>query len=1532
MKCVYRYNDNVYNSYQELIKEFSEENIEQALAIIFSLDSDPQQQIADKITKINQDFKFKKQESNTSSVNVDLDPDISVDSNYYTTQTFIDSGYFNVNGEAPIFRLNMQEYIDTIKDRLINKDNMSELDSAKYCENIKNNWDKIASDSSDLHRIIVSSKGNQDLRHFSGATLNTSFSKIYDKLPEIVQSVEKSVLKRNGKAILFKNLNVEAELRNLAEHIMGHIDYLCVKPNGTIEIFNLKTSTENYLNWGTVKTEKFKYQLALLKRILEYNGIDARNIRVNLIPVRIKYNEDFNEVTDISVSDAITIDQQKDFLYTFQKYDNVAAQFIDSNASIEDLNDDSMLKVTEQLNNIFPGRDVNIRYNGIKESAKGWVRHNWKQIAKQSNKKGWDIKLPNEKKLIHIDDTRIGDNNQELINIIKDREEELFDNTASEKGVNRIIQDVHQSFENQLPFFGSSTKGSSNTLLAAQLNKYFDYNGSLNENNKVVDYKWELVNNQELLNNSGILMFRHKITNQIDVITLTPYDVSTKNTVKGRDHILGYHMGNLNDYNFTMESNYGNIEAVRTLTLLNEILPKLNFKPKLGQLKIVGLSNLHKKKGAEFEFSHLLQQFDTIVEVTNSSNSALNMVNNFKNNNVEVVDAADVFIQTWKEIISEKENVSFQNIKDLNDFIEKKINNDGTVIDGLESVETTEGKIEKLEIIIDKLHQMASEYSMSTNPQKLLEYCHNSNPRIVAIAKLYCSALRALSIYNGDLTITNEEYSQMQEYLVKPQSISNSNIRTVGYMFQKSINKIANQMVQRYSNIQPIIKQFYKDSGYSSLENSLIGDQVRVFKNLYELDESGEKTMRFKNPYIYEGDSTYLKDYERSFLKNILFELNKIRYEMKGLSWDYISVNDSKLIESINEDNNNYLDVPLERASTATRRTNMKQGFKEFADRWMKRLKHPKEAFDEFTNDILNDEEKKLRDSDIANLQAYNPFQRSENTNRRSNYIISKGVNYFETNVENIMIDFLEKHLQSVEYNKMLTRTKGILLDIYLKGLADGDEKNMEHTVKTIEDYLSVNVFNTSIMEESSQKIEAFLEPIRKAVSKCYIAANPAGAMRDTIEGLLQNITKSIIKFQTDINPKDVLFGYKEVISEGPGNLMTISKLNQLNVKYRFSNLDVARISEGQKTGRGGILNAENWAYSTLRGPDYLNRMVLFSAKMHHDGCYDAYIIKDGKLKYDWRLDKRFKEYAANNTESPEYNKHRSLYLSLLREFNIENGTKLVEGQDDLPDAYTLAQIESFKTFADNIYGSYNKSTRAKYENTAIGRNFAVFSTWMNGIVDVYAKKRQISKGESKWVQMKDPSGELLYFDKYGNTKTIAEGGNPEVPVMEDIPVMVQGIWYTLVDAFKEYKYNGWGSFKSNIWNNEINRRNLKRLLSDLLVAGILGIMFKAFIDPEYKDHKTNASGNDVATNAIIELLYKSSSNAFDGFRGPFAILDYIGNSTNPATYKLQSKVLNDTYQFIFGDKTIGQLTMGSQALPRSFKDTYEMWLRDQAE
>mgnify|MGYP003522717218 FL=1 len=81
-------------------------------------------------------------------------------------------------------------------------------------------------------------------------------------------------------------------------------------------------------------------------------------------------------------------------------------------------------------------------------------------------------------------------------------------------------------------------------------------------------------------------------------------------------------------------------------------------------------------------------------------------------------------------------------------------------------------------------------------------------------------------------------------------------------------------------------------------------------------------------------------------------------------------------------------------------------------------------------------------------------------------------------------------------------------------------------------------------MEPTSKMIDNYIQPMRQINSKLYIAGNTVGAVRDTIQGLFENIARSVNKYQTNITFKDVMQGYKDVILEGPQNIMTISKLN----------------------------------------------------------------------------------------------------------------------------------------------------------------------------------------------------------------------------------------------------------------------------------------------------------------------------------------------------------------------------------------------------
>jgi len=124
----------------------------------------------DKIEKLKKNYGFTKQ----SSI-VDDDTDIKVEDGKYTSQTFIDSAHFSVDGNYDMFRMNKDDYAKRKKEYYMKVEKMSEEDATFKVNQILANWERIAKDASDLHRILVSASSDDSERYFMGASLNTSF-------------------------------------------------------------------------------------------------------------------------------------------------------------------------------------------------------------------------------------------------------------------------------------------------------------------------------------------------------------------------------------------------------------------------------------------------------------------------------------------------------------------------------------------------------------------------------------------------------------------------------------------------------------------------------------------------------------------------------------------------------------------------------------------------------------------------------------------------------------------------------------------------------------------------------------------------------------------------------------------------------------------------------------------------------------------------------------------------------------------------------------------------------------------------------------------------------------------------------------------------------------------------------------------------------------------------------------------------------------------------------------------------------------
>jgi hypothetical protein len=261
--------------------------------------------VYDSIVELKQEYKFKAWEKKTYN-GIDGEPSIDAGENM-SIQQFIDSHYFMINGERPVFKLVFEEYLAKKKEHLVKSQHLSDEEAELLINTQKDRWEIIAKDAFDLHRIIVSTKSNKDstsYQELSANTVGTSFQTIADKVKDAADKVIGKVflkhglnkLTGDGKGRLIKNINLSAQLKGIDEEIIGHIDYLIVKDNGDIEIFNIKSSTESYSEWDPIKKDKYRYQMSFIKRILEFNGIPAKNIRMNIIPIKMVYDSNFEYV------------------------------------------------------------------------------------------------------------------------------------------------------------------------------------------------------------------------------------------------------------------------------------------------------------------------------------------------------------------------------------------------------------------------------------------------------------------------------------------------------------------------------------------------------------------------------------------------------------------------------------------------------------------------------------------------------------------------------------------------------------------------------------------------------------------------------------------------------------------------------------------------------------------------------------------------------------------------------------------------------------------------------------------------------------------------------------------------------------------------------------------------------------------------------------------------------------------------------------------------------------------------------------
>jgi hypothetical protein len=481
-----------------------------------------------------------------------------------------------------------------------------------------------------------------------------------------------------------------------------------------------------------------------------------------------------------------------------------------------------------------------------------------------------------------------------------------------------------------------------------------------------------------------------------------------------------------------------------------------------------------------------------------------------------------------------------------------------------------------------------------------------------------------------------------------------------------------------------------------------------------------------------------MDDVHREYLKNMLFQINRWRLDIKDTdSIDITSLDTLKnskagltVLKSILDES--YFKMPLIRNQQLTRGQSLLRGG--FTGMVNKGKVVGEEFLDYFDGREMHEEERiNLDKAQIGYYEMANIYERQDDFFKKE--MLSKnGSEYYELNLDIIANRIAFNKIRQNYVNAILPTINAYIWQLKLR--AGVSNKDISKELDYITQRLRTAFFDEPNISEEALDIVKLTAPVKAITTAGMLAFRPVLLIKELAIGLYKGISLASTKVYGTQQ-----FGLDSYM-KAMGKLATIDKkfslewnlIDGMNHFYGFANKDIGNSVQKMQTSRRGILKGLSpWMYATSTAPDYYNRLSLFVAKMIEDGSYDAHSLDSkGYLLYDPSKDKRFSKYFANRhlhknengkyipaKNDLEYNTQRNLYLLIMSEINEDRDRvgwdKLKEDQDLLTHAYSEKERLSFKSFTDTVYGYYDKDSSSLMHTTWYGIIFLQFLQFWPG-------------------------------------------------------------------------------------------------------------------------------------------------------------------------------------------------------------------------
>lgn len=1295
----------------------------------------------------------------------------------------------------------------------------------------------------------------------------------------------------------YPEVNISSELAqsvNGAQYAVGTIDLLVVDSNGKSHVFDYKTSTKGYGDYDTTKKLAFAYQLASYMRILKKNGVmvsDTKNAYI--IPIQLVNFQLTNK------DDVIQNGAEPQF-----SYDDI---FFDENRIFEDQS--NIIKSSDPINgnleNWLPIPEAPLSFDtssiisNTQKQMETWAptsarkkRFDEQQLYDDMDAEGAFKKNDEgnyEYTIQGLDKKFIANDPDKLYEKVK--EWQLKNSTSVQRKAKTIADIIKEASEND------------RTDIAEQLSDLWIKSSEGNANPdwfqsylaKYCNGNWEVITNDAMLE-FGMIAFRNKLNKkQIDFVKISNRTLNYLHYYEDNNKVKNNKRSNLT-YAFEsdvvedsksdslmLKATNGNIELEEALVVINQMKDLFGEgfeEAAIGNIEIMSTAT---GRGLSAKNDELVYCWKKLVEHSALQND---VKDNISDGTIKFASESQKAINDIQDAFtSPEENNHGFSIYNLKNYFKSALSD----LDTACKDNDVDKKIKALTNIAKKLAE---------KDESLKEFVSDNKNRINK-RSLYNEILLGIAELRGIKFRQQQEdhskYLQYKGFSMISKGLSGTYIDNPGNLDSQTLNVLTNLVTEAYQNIRTdmvsktnkvrkLVEELKKDKGFSPLLERTVGNSTNLYKNMIEYKDGD---IYLKDP---DDPKSGLSTAEKNFLRYFLQEINNNRFPG----------------EDIKSKDLKFFRLPLAKGDFQSQVSSM--GLMSAVKKKLQTF-NPKKALEEMREQLEGvwEPDKEVSDS----LFEMNNIFDSGESKDRADIIIKKGEKYFETNLETLLLKHEFAYTAKDKIDEIMPMIRAAMTYLAVTG-SEQQNRAFKEDLKYSEDYIKAIIKNQPIdknLEESETR--AFVNKLKGAASFVALAFSPVQGMYQILQGFWQDI--SLYWRKPDgteaFSFKNFAKAFKIVFADAlpwRGNPENPSKVQLLNELYGINDMDMNTYTERIRTGQHGIFNFENFAYKFTSRPDYYNRMTIIVAKMLEDGSWDAIDIKDGKLEYNWKKDKRY-YHLANNIHGEDYDREKALLYANAKQFQLEHAMSKdgvtpfeINGDElpDLPGAYTTLEMESMKSLCDLIYGYYSHEKKSLIHYTMWGSMFMQMRTYWSGKKNQYLAPGGV-RVRGNWEYVKNKEGQPMYYQvENGNIQYDKEftTENTGAPVVQWKGQWQEGIIVTAADIMRNiYNKDGimgiinpiswYGATKEKLDEEDENlrliyRSNMKQFMYDIIAFAVIGGLISGImLNPWVKDLEKEAKEADTfsaalaATAARIAFLSIRNSasdlNFFDSIGGP---------------------------------------------------------------